>query len=315
MSTASDQLRRLLSFLPEIADGGEHAIADIAARLDVPPATILSDLHAMSERWGDPPGWVEKVHLYVEAERVSMEATRHFRRPMRLTADESRAIELGLAMLRSEAPPDERAAIESALEKVRELLANKAKDEEDTLAGSTGAERHATTIAPLRSAMRNRKRVAITYHKATDDAPERRSVCPFSFAVEKGVWYLVAHCDRSEGIRIFRLDRVVGLEVLYESFERPKDFQVEELLADGRAFAGPVMETLRVRYSPKVARWISEREIGVTQLDGTFDVEYPMADTDWAIRHVLQYGPEAEVVSPPALRHAVVDRLQVMSAS
>lgn len=308
--TATDQLRRLLAILPELSDGGEHPIAELAARLNVSPATILGDLHAMSERWGDPAGWVEKVHLYVEAEHVSMEATRHFRRPMRLSADECRAIELGLVMLSREVPPDERSTIETPLRKVRELMTNQAAEAEETLVASAGAETNAAAIARLRASMRNRTKVRITYQKSAAEATDQRMVCPFSFAVEKGVWYLVAHCDRSEAVRIFRLDRIVDLGVTYETFGRGKDYRIEELLQDGRAFVGPAVETMRVRYSPKVARWVAEREHGAQLPDGSLEVEHPVADREWAARHVLQYGAEAVVIEPEDLRLDVLSRLR-----
>ena len=38
-------------------------------------------------------------------------------------------------------------------------------------------------------------------------------------------------------------------------------------------------------------------------------IEHPLADTDWAVRHVLQYGPDVEVLEPDAVREAVVARL------
>jgi predicted DNA-binding transcriptional regulator YafY len=59
-----------------------------------------------------------------------------------------------------------------------------------------------------------------------------------------------------------------------------------------------------------VARWIAERETGVARDDGSLEVEYPLADTDWAVRHVLQYGPEAEVVSPQTVRDEIRRRLE-----
>jgi predicted DNA-binding transcriptional regulator YafY len=43
-------------------------------------------------------------------------------------------------------------------------------------------------------------------------------------------------------------------------------------------------------------------------------VEHPLADTDWAVRHVLQYGPDAEVLEPAAVREEIVRRLQGMMA-
>jgi predicted DNA-binding transcriptional regulator YafY len=39
-------------------------------------------------------------------------------------------------------------------------------------------------------------------------------------------------------------------------------------------------------------------------------VEYPLGDPDWAVRHVLQYGPEAEVVGPETVRQRVAEVLR-----
>ena len=310
MNTASAQLRRLLAFIPEIADGHEHAISDVAERLGVDAGTIARDLHALSERFGDPPGWIEKVQVYIESNRVSVEAASHFKRPMRLTPNEVKALELGLSLLRAERPRKEHAAIEAALGRLRSLASQPVSETEER-AASVGVERNLAHVPALRDALRNRRQVAIHYRKAAEAQAERRTVCPLSFAVEKGMWYLVAHCAQSEGIRIFRVDRIERIELLRESFERP-DVDIDKLLADGTAFVGSPPRTLRVRYSPKVARWIAEREQGRKLADGSYEVEYPLADPDWAVRHVLQYGAEAEVLEPADVRQAIVERLTGM---
>ena len=66
---------------------------------------------------------------------------------------------------------------------------------------------------------------------------------------------------------------------------------------------------MKVKYSPRIARWIAEREEGETAGDGSFVVDHPLADLDWAVRHVLQYGPEAEVLEPESVRAAIKARL------
>jgi predicted DNA-binding transcriptional regulator YafY len=38
-------------------------------------------------------------------------------------------------------------------------------------------------------------------------------------------------------------------------------------------------------------------------------LEHPVLDVAWGVRHVLQYGPDAEVLSPPHVRAAVIERL------
>ena len=44
-------------------------------------------------------------------------------------------------------------------------------------------------------------------------------------------------------------------------------------------------------------------------------MEYPLADTHWAVRYVLQYGPQAEVLAPESLRKQVAERLTKIAAT
>lgn len=303
--TATDQLRRLLAVLPRLADGQEHRIEDVASMVGVDAATIERDLFELSERAGDPPGWIETVTLFFQGERVSMQAPSHFKRPMRLTAPEARALELGLAMLRAEGRED----VEGTIERIRALVSPE-ESAEVPRSVSVGRRNSLTHVAALRDAMRNRKRVRIQYHKGAGSQPDERTICPFSFAVEKGVWYLVAYCDRSQGVRIFRTDRIEHIELLQEGFKRPADLDVDTILAERSAFVGQPAEKLTVRYSARAARWVAEREEGRAGKDGSLEVDYPLADEEWAIRHVLQYGADAEVIAPAGLRETVVRRLK-----
>ena len=85
------------------------------------------------------------------------------------------------------------------------------------------------------------------------------------------------------------------------------------MLRGERAFVSPSAERLVVRYSPRIARWIAEREEGELEADGSFVVSHPLADDAWAVRHVLQYGPEAEVLEPARVREKLVATLREMA--
>ena len=84
-------------------------------------------------------------------------------------------------------------------------------------------------------------------------------------------------------------------------------------MATGRPSRPSSSATLKVRYSPRIARWIAEREGKPLAEDGSLTLEHPLADTDWAVRHVLQYGPDATVLEPAEVREAVVQRLEEMA--
>jgi proteasome accessory factor C len=314
--TAADQLRRILQLIPELADDTEHDVGDVAALLGVDRHTLMRDLQSLGERYDDPAGFVEGVQILIEADAVSLHSD-HFLRPMRLTIAELGALELGLALLRSERPPEEQAPIERARERLRKVIARLPDDPPsvDLRTASTGAEADAGTLATIRRAVLEQRKLALTYRGSAADAAGERIVCPYAPAFASGGWYLIAHCERSEGLRVFRLDRIERVSPRPDRFEPPGDFSLDGVMRDGRVFHGAPDAVLRVRYGPAVARWIAEREGGTIAADGSLTAEYPLADVQWAVRHVLQYGPDAEVLEPPEVVDAVRVRLREMAAA
>ena len=82
---AAAQLRRILHIIPEIADGAEHSVDEIAARLGISVATLERDVYSIGERFDAPGGFVQGVELFLESGKVAA-LSDHFARPMRLTA-------------------------------------------------------------------------------------------------------------------------------------------------------------------------------------------------------------------------------------
>jgi proteasome accessory factor C len=129
------------------------------------------------------------------------------------------------------------------------------------------------------------------------------------------MWYIVAHCERAKSIRFFRLDRIESAEMTEEPFELPEHSKLDAITSDGRMVEGVPEGTMTVRYSARIARWIAEREGMPVDTDGTLTLEHPVYDRQWAVRHVLRYGPEAELLGPPIMRELVAARLQELYRS
>lgn len=313
--TAAAQLKRILHVIPTLADDQDHPIDEVARLAGVDRRTIVRDLRSVAERFDDPGGFVEGVAIMIEPDRVSVR-TDHFHRPMRLTRRELAALELGLAMLRGERPPDEHRAIDNARSRLDAAVAELPDDAgSEPGAGRFGAPLVAAGEDPahralLRSAIEQALKVRIAYQKAAAREPAPRTLCPHALVYARGMWYLVGHCEES-GLRFFRMDRVHGVEVLDEAFERSEEWSAEALPA-GPMFRAEAAGTVTIRYSPAIARWIAEREGKELEPGGGLTVEHPCADAEWAVRHVLQYGPDAEVVGPAEIRAAARERLEAM---
>ena len=312
--TAARQLRRILRVIPEIADGQEHDIDEIAERAGVARSALMSDLRSVAERYAAPGGFVEGMQIYIGPEKVEV-LSDHFLRPMGLTFQELCALELGLAILRAERPPDETDAINRSRDRLRKVIAKMPIDPDES------PIRHAE-IAPteglpyldeLRKSLRDHRKARIAYRRSGSDEVTTRVVRLYAIVPASGMWYAVAYCESSEGLRVFRMDRVENAEALADHYEIPADFSVSETLQAGKGLKAELPPTgIKVRYSARIARWIAEREGVAPDSDGSLTIEHPLADTDWGVRHVLQYGPDAEVLEPPALRDEIVRRLSVM---
>ncbi|ODT03846.1 MAG: hypothetical protein ABS52_07070 [Gemmatimonadetes bacterium SCN 70-22] len=311
---AAAQLRRILQLVPQIANGDEVPLQDVAHRIGTTLEVLQHDLYSLVTRYDTPPGFVDGVQLFVEADRVSA-VTNNLLRPMRLTVAELCALELGLALLRTHRPPDEHQVLDRARDRLRAVIARLPNDPiPDGLHGaSLGEVGNTALLATVREALRERRKLRITYRKSGSAEPGDRVICPYVLVSRHGMLYIVAHCDREAGMRIFRMDRLESAERTGEGFERVEGFDIEEIFQDGRPFQHDGAATMRVRYSPRIARWIAEREGRALAPDGSLVMDHPLADWEWGMRHVLQYAAEAEVLAPAEMRERLRVRLEEMA--
>jgi predicted DNA-binding transcriptional regulator YafY len=236
---------------------------------------------------------------------------------MRLTVAELCALELGLALLEREHDGEEAATSPMSALRARlaDLITRLPQDAayDGLRDGALADPGQARAVPRLREALRRGRVVELQYQKDHDDAAQSRTVRPYGLRFSRGAWYLSGWCERSNGMRLFRCDRILSVTLTDREHQVPADFSIEQLMVDGRVFqVGEPTPVLTVRYGTGIARWIVERDGGSLEADGSALRTMPLADREWAIRHVLQYGPDAEIVSPADLRDEVVERLRGM---
>jgi proteasome accessory factor C len=311
---AGKRLQRVLQVMPLIVDRGNVPVGDVEARAGVDARTLLDDLRVLTEREDEPGGFVEAVSILFDATSVAVRSP-HFGRPTRITLPELCALELGLAMLGGASTADERAVIDRARARVRNAIVAlpESAKRDDLWYASGPAIPNEQILVTLRECAERKHKARIVYRRGDATESTDRVVHPYAVLPVRGAWFLVAHCERSDGIRFFRVDRVQSAEQLGDTFAVPSDVDLDSLLSVERKLVSPSAERLVVRYSARIARWISEREEGELAADGSFVVSHQLADDAWAVRHVLQYGPEAEVIEPVRVRERVIAVLRAMA--
>jgi predicted DNA-binding transcriptional regulator YafY len=319
--TSEARLERLLYILPAAAGADGVALDELAERLGVTRKEILRDLEEATARaYYHPAGSTEDFEIRLEGERVSVWSPAEFQRPVRLSGQETLALGLGLRTLAAEAEEPRRSEILALAARLERDLASPAlethtvapvRDEVSAFGIELGADEFRGAVA---EAAQMRVRCRILYLKPGEDTPRERTLEPYALVYGRGAWYVLGHDSLRSAIRVFRMDRILEAHLTEERFEVPEGFDPAHHIGGGdRAFTFDEHETAKVKYSARVARWVAEGAHREATADGGVILDHRVADPRWIVRHVLQYGGDAELTEPAGLRDRVARAAQVVA--
>jgi predicted DNA-binding transcriptional regulator YafY len=169
-------------------------------------------------------------------------------------------------------------------------------------------------VRALDRAIRDGRRVRISYRGVKDATWRWREVDPGALQLQRGELYLWAWAIEARAWRTFKLARMRGVETTQlASAPHPGLAEVMALRHAVRVWSGP-LEDVAVRIAAEVA-WLADEQPLVPdqrveqQADGTVIVRATVAGLVEATRWVLRWGAHACVLEPRALRDAVRDEL------
>ena len=177
-----------------------------------------------------------------------------------------------------------------------------------------------TALEDINRAISSQSILEIAYYTMSRGRQSVRRVAPYRLWFFNGAFYLIAYCYKRRDIRIFAMERIRSMAPTGESFERPESHDMEDLMAASfGVFTGQPV-TIRVRFSRQVAGYIREKIWHPSQrltadTDGGVIFEAEVAGTQEIKHWILQWGGQAEVLSPERLRTAVRQEAEAMAAS
>jgi proteasome accessory factor C len=313
-ASAAGRLQRLLVLVPWVMAHPESTVDEVCARFAMTREALAADLELLFMSGVPPYGPGDLMEAWIEGERVHIGLADYFARAPRLTWREAAGLYLAGRALASLRELDEHGALERALAKLETVLPADQLDRIQDLASRVsvdlgGDEPERTHRAMLSRAAAARHRVILEYYSGSRGDLSRRKVDPWLVFATAGHWYMVGHCHRAGGERLFRLDRVVEVSPTDEPFGRPASFDPASYTECpwGSAFTeGLECELDLGRHAEWVADWLpilSSRR----RPDGRLRIRLATHELAWVVRLVLRLAPEAEPVSPPELRRAVAD--------
>ena len=163
------------------------------------------------------------------------------------------------------------------------------------------------TFELLRSAVIRRRNVKLRYAGSYEEIRER-TVQPYKLVYKAKAWYLQAFCTEKQDWRIFKLNRILELEVLEEGFSQLNP-------------PGPI-ETFEGEYPKVTLRFPKEMSYRVydefdkaqiqRQENGDLVVSANMPEDPWLIGFLLSFGTRVDILSPSHLKEAVAEQAKLI---
>lgn len=303
---ASAHLARLLALVPYLLNRQGISMAQAAKETGVTVAQLEADLKTifMCGLPGGLPG--DLIEADWEDGQVYLGNADTIARPLRLAPDEVATLLVGLRLLAQLPGSHDREALEKAMAKLQEVAGSAAGKADDRVGVGAGTAPDPTVLDDARRALAAARRVHLRYYVPGRDETTERDVEPMRLALVDGHTYLEGWCHRAEDVRLFRLDRVLALEILDVAAAVPAE-AVEHNLDEG-LFSPSPKDTVAGLELERAAHWVTEyypcEEI-VELEAGRLYVRLRSGDPEWMVRLALRLGPTARLVDPPELAEQV----------
>lgn len=177
------------------------------------------------------------------------------------------------------------------------------------------------TFRLVLAALHGQRRLRIAYRSRSRDEASERTVSPLRLTFYRSNWYLAAWCHRTNDLRIFSLDRIASAEVTPLPAHALPEPELETRLGTAYGiFEGQADQVAKLRFSSTLARWVADEEWHPDQQvellpDGELILHVPYRHATELAMDVLRYGPDVEVLAPPALRRHVATLLAQAAAT
>jgi proteasome accessory factor C len=297
------RLRRLLLLLPvaaRAAQRGRGVPLEEAVRLTGArsAAELAKDVEEVAGLWTDPVGGQEAIDLYVENGEVHVTYELEFGTPPAFSLTEG-------ALLLAALQPFEQDGgkpVRQLVAKLRKAIPEPLRPEADRLA--RGLDLAAAPPEPwagsLQDAIDRRLETLLEYRAVGDGEVSKRVVEPRVMFQRDGQWYLAAWNVAKAAEHLYRLDRIVSVEVGLRRFGEHKGPPVARYVRRNLFFESGAEVEVTLRLTGLSAAVARERlgARGRDDGDGPVEVRTRVTPGPYLVGHVLGHGGEATVTRP-----------------
>lgn len=287
------QESRLFKIVYYLLDKGKATAPDLAEKMEVSIRTIYRDIDSLSGAG---------IPIYAEPGRNGGIYLKHEFVLDRVVLSEKEKQEILVALQSINCVKNN-----SNNETLKKLSAIFNMDSEEWLEvdfstwGNKG--RNNDKFELLKSAIIHQKCINITYSNS-NGIVSKRIVEPIKMLYKSMSWYLKAFCTEKQDFRIFKLTRIIDIEILKTNFHKRTFPKHEQLLE--KEYINIVL-CFQENMSYRVYDEFEQSQIKKTST-GKLLVSTNMPEDEWLIGYILSFGNAVEIIKPTYLKQVVAEQ-------
>lgn len=280
------RLSRILALIPYVLERESVEVDDVLDRFGYSHEQLTRDLNTVFVCGLPGYGPGDLMEAYIDDEEVVIDAADYFVRAPRLTPTEALGLlAAGMTVIgMGESTP----ALESAVRKLSKAIIPEASS-----ALVVDVLDESDNVGVLREAAADQAVARITYRSIGKEKTTIRDVEPWAVFTTLGRWYMMGYCRLVEDQRTFRVDRIRDIEVLEETFARPKNVP-----DPGVGYTASEDDVVCVIDLFTKARWVLEYypvEV-VRESSRSTRIRFSAPDPELPARLLLRLGENARLV-------------------
>ena len=163
----------------------------------------------------------------------------------------------------------------------------------------------------IQNAITKSQLITITYRNYANETSSRQ-VEPMTLVFKGYTWYLFAYCNLKTDFRVFRISRIIDLQVEDELFKRREKSYHEIERASMKHVS---LTSITLKFAPQVRTRVEDffdRENIEILNTGELIVTVHFPEEEWFFSMIFSFGEHVEVLGPERVRRAVASKIKLM---
>jgi predicted DNA-binding transcriptional regulator YafY len=166
-------------------------------------------------------------------------------------------------------------------------------------------------VKVIQNAITGSQLITITYRNYANESSSRQ-LEPMSLVLKGYTWYLFAYCRLKTDFRVFRISRIIDLQVEDVLFTRKKKSYHEIEEASKKQVS---LTSITLKFAPQVRTRVEDvfdRENIEILNSGELIVTAQFPEKEWYFAMIFSFGEHVEVLGPERVRRVVASRIKSM---